>query len=129
MNADLLKETRMSSLEITGTLALVIAAVALSGCGDAADKGQTRIVGHIENAVILPARMNGALKQAGGSLIVATLCYLLMRWDMIGYWFFPFPELLLVLLALILLLGRYTGYRLTEIKRFRVLAALTSGKS
>lgn len=63
-----------------------------------------------------------ALKQAGGSLIVATLCYLLMRVQVIEYWFFAFPELLLVLLALTLLLGRYTGYRLTEIKRFRVLA-------
>lgn len=63
-----------------------------------------------------------ALKQAGGSLIVAILCYLLMRWSLLEYWFFAFPELLLVLLALTLLLGRYTGYRLTEIGRFKVLA-------
>lgn len=62
-----------------------------------------------------------ALKQAGGSLVVATLCYLLMQVALIQYWFFAFPELLLVLLALTLLLGRYTGYRLTEIKRFKVL--------
>jgi hypothetical protein len=35
---------------------------------------------------------------------------------------FVFPELLLVILALALLLGRYTGYRLTELWRFRDLA-------
>jgi hypothetical protein len=33
-----------------------------------------------------------------------------------------FPELLLVLLALTLLMGRYTGYRLTELMRFKALA-------
>ena len=32
---------------------------------------------------------------------------------------FVFPELLLVILAMTLLLGRYTGYRLTELWRFR----------
>ena len=34
---------------------------------------------------------------------------------------FTFPELLLVVLALVVLAGRYTGYRLTELKRFRAL--------
>jgi len=33
-----------------------------------------------------------------------------------------FPELLLVVLAATLLLGRYTGYRLFELWRFRELA-------
>ena len=36
--------------------------------------------------------------------------------------FFAFPELILVLMALTLLIGRYTGYRLSELLRFRVLA-------
>lgn len=35
------------------------------------------------------------------------------------YLLFVFPELLLVVLAVILLLGRYTGYRLSELWRFR----------
>ncbi len=35
---------------------------------------------------------------------------------------FTFPELLLIVLALVLLAGRYTGYRLLEISRFRALA-------
>ena len=32
---------------------------------------------------------------------------------------FNFPELLLVVLAVILLLGQYSGFRLTEFYRFR----------
>jgi len=35
---------------------------------------------------------------------------------------FAFPELLLVLLAIILLFGQYRGYRLLELSRFQVLA-------
>jgi len=34
---------------------------------------------------------------------------------------FTFPELLLVVLALVLLAGRYTGYRLLELSRFKAL--------
>jgi hypothetical protein len=32
---------------------------------------------------------------------------------------FNFPELLITLLGVILLLGKYTGYRLSELYRFR----------
>jgi len=35
---------------------------------------------------------------------------------------FVFPESLLVLLAATLMLGRYSGYRLVELPRFKVLA-------
>jgi hypothetical protein len=34
---------------------------------------------------------------------------------------FTFPELLLVTLAMAVLAGRYTGYRLLELRRFRAL--------
>ena len=40
----------------------------------------------------------------------------------VEYLFFTFPELLLILLAGCLVLGRYAGFRLLELKRFRVLA-------
>jgi hypothetical protein len=36
---------------------------------------------------------------------------------------FVFPELLLVLLAGTLLLGRYSGFRLLELQRFRALVS------
>jgi hypothetical protein len=63
-----------------------------------------------------------AIQQGLGSLGVATLAYLAMFNDLVQYLTFTFPELLLVLLALTLLLGRYTGYRLVELWRFRDLA-------
>lgn len=63
-----------------------------------------------------------ALSQAAGSLAVATLAYLVMNEPHVEHLVFVFPELLLVLLAVILLLGRYSGYRLLELKRFKALA-------
>ncbi len=58
------------------------------------------------------------LIQGGGSLFVAMLAYLLMSLRMVEHLAFNFPELHLTLLGLILLLGRYTGYRLLELRRF-----------
>jgi hypothetical protein len=63
-----------------------------------------------------------ALEQGLGSIVVGTLCYLVMNLRIVEHLFFVFPELLLVLLAVILLIGRYSGYRLTELYRFRSLA-------
>lgn len=60
-----------------------------------------------------------ALKQGFGSLIIAALGYLSMTNRFLGHLVFVFPELLLVVLAMTLLLGRYTGYRLAELWRFR----------
>lgn len=60
-----------------------------------------------------------AIKQGLGSLIVAASCYLVMGLAIVEHLVFVFPELLLVTLAATLLLGRYTGYRLTELVRFR----------
>ncbi|WP_346839136.1 inactive transglutaminase family protein [Microbulbifer sp. SAOS-129_SWC] len=59
--------------------------------------------------------------QAGGSLLVAVLAWWAMTNRYIEHWTFNFPELLLVLLALILVVGNYTGYRLGELMRFRQL--------
>ncbi|MDT8364717.1 MAG: inactive transglutaminase family protein [Nitrosomonas sp.] len=63
-----------------------------------------------------------AFKQVFGSLLVAVIGYLVMNIGELQYMFFVFPELLLIVLAIILLLGRYSGYRLTELWRFRALA-------
>ncbi|MBI4206167.1 MAG: UUP1 family membrane protein [Betaproteobacteria bacterium] len=63
-----------------------------------------------------------ALEQGLGSLVVGTLCYLVMNLRIVEHLFFVFPELLLAVLAVTLLIGRYSGYRLTELYRFRVLA-------
>lgn len=63
-----------------------------------------------------------ALTQVAGSLLVAVLAFLFMSVRQVQYWAFYFPELLLVLLAGILLIGRYTGYRLAELFRFKSFA-------
>lgn len=60
-----------------------------------------------------------ALLQIGGSVLVSVVAYGFMRVRQVQYWAFYFPELLLVLLAGILLMGRYTGYRFSELIRFR----------
>ncbi|MBA2656803.1 MAG: inactive transglutaminase family protein [Tatlockia sp.] len=63
-----------------------------------------------------------AIKSGAGSLIAAVLSFWAMNYPPMQYLVFAFPELLLVLLALILLFGQYRGYRLFELFRFKVLA-------
>ncbi len=63
-----------------------------------------------------------AIREGVGTLVVATLAYLVMSWPPLEHLVFVFPETLLILFALTLLLGRYSGYRLTELVRFRALA-------
>ncbi len=60
-----------------------------------------------------------AIMQVGGSMLVAVIAFLFMKIPQIQYWAQYFPELLLVVLSIILLIGRYTGYRLSELHRFR----------
>ncbi len=61
------------------------------------------------------------LVQGGGSLLVAVMAYTLMQFPIIGHLTFNFPELNFVALALIMLMGQYTGYKLSELRRFRAM--------
>jgi hypothetical protein len=61
------------------------------------------------------------LIQGGGSLFAAVLVYLLMSTAIVEHLTFNFPELMISLLGIILVLGKYTGYRLLELYRFRSL--------
>jgi hypothetical protein len=63
-----------------------------------------------------------ALMRGAGSLVAAILAYLAMSNDFVEHLAFMFPELTLVLLAAMIALGRYNGYKLTEYFRFRSLA-------
>lgn len=56
--------------------------------------------------------------QGSGSLFVAICAYLVMSAPLAGHLTFNFPELHLVILGFILLMGQYTGYKLTELRRF-----------
>ena len=60
-----------------------------------------------------------AFKEGLGSLVVAMLGYLVMTNDHLEHIVFLFPEVLLIMLALFIVMGQYTGYRLTEIMRFK----------
>ncbi|HEX7060350.1 MAG TPA: 7TM domain-containing protein, partial [Woeseiaceae bacterium] len=74
-------------------------------------------------SVMWEERGPGDAMRAGlGSMVVAILAYLSMGLDWLEHIVFTFPELLLALLAVMLLLGRYTGYRLSELMRFKALA-------
>jgi len=56
-----------------------------------------------------------------GTLLVATCCYLLLSWQRVGELILIYPEAHLLTLAAFVAIGRYTGYRLTELFRFRDL--------
>lgn len=63
-----------------------------------------------------------SMKLAVATLATAVVCHLVMIWRPLRYLVFTFPGTLLILAALIVLLGHYRGYRLTELLRFRTLA-------
>ena len=62
-----------------------------------------------------------SLKVALGTLVAAVLCHLLMVWQPLVYFVFTFPGVLLCLMAVMVLMGHYRGYRLTELLRFRAM--------
>ncbi|MEK9672603.1 MAG: UUP1 family membrane protein [Rhodospirillaceae bacterium] len=70
-----------------------------------------------------------AVQQGVGSLAMATICYLIISNPLSEHLFFTFPELLLVTLAFVLLLGRYSGYRLTELIRFGPLSRAVNSET
>ncbi|MBI4971029.1 MAG: UUP1 family membrane protein [Candidatus Omnitrophica bacterium] len=60
-----------------------------------------------------------AIQSAVGTAIVATAAYFVMGIRTVRIYLFAFPELLLVIMAVLLILGRYTGIRFSELYRFR----------
>jgi hypothetical protein len=66
------------------------------------------------------------IKQGTGSIIAAMIAYLIMSISYVEHLLFVFPELLLILLAATLLLGRYSGFRLLELRRFKALTEIKS---
>ncbi|MDX1723621.1 MAG: inactive transglutaminase family protein [Pseudomonas sp.] len=60
-----------------------------------------------------------AFKVAIGTLVAATLAHLLMSVPQLVYFVFTFPAILMILVGFMLAMGRYRGYRLTELFRFK----------
>jgi len=66
------------------------------------------------------------LKQGAWSLAAAMLAYVVMTIGYLEHLVSVFPELLLILLAATLWLGRYTGLRLLELPRFKSMTEIKS---
>jgi len=60
-----------------------------------------------------------ALKIFATTIFVAASCFLVMKVDWFGRTALIFPEVHLLNIAILILIGRYSGYRLSEIWRFR----------
>jgi hypothetical protein len=63
-----------------------------------------------------------ALLRAGNSVVVAATVYPLFRSERAEHLLFTFPELVLCVIGTLTLIGGYTGYRLSDLIRFRILA-------
>ena len=66
-----------------------------------------------------------AWKLLGGTVVVAACCLFVLGWKELGRTFLSLPELELLVASALLLIGRYSRYRLTELIRFRDLALPT----
>jgi hypothetical protein len=53
-----------------------------------------------------------------GTIVVTVIGYFCMFNDYLQHWAFVFPELLLIILGINIMVGRYNGYKLTEYFRF-----------
>jgi len=62
-----------------------------------------------------------AIYQGIGSLFAAAIAFEVMSNQYVEYLITVFPEILFIILSITLLFGRYTGYRLLELRRFSVL--------
>jgi hypothetical protein len=67
-----------------------------------------------------------AFKALGGTALVAVAVSLCLNVPGVGNWVYRYPETLLGVVGVLILLGRYGGYRLTELGRFRDLVEVPS---
>jgi transglutaminase-like putative cysteine protease len=73
----------------------------------------------------LTTREEGVLTAArrfGATIVVGFFCYVVFRWEALGALLLAYPEAHLFTIALLVLVGRYTGYQLFELWRFREFA-------
>ncbi len=70
----------------------------------------------IEEAGIKPT-----IKNLINTIIMSSIIHLIMTTKIVQYWSFSFWEMHIVIMGLLMLIGRYNGYRLSELFRFRNL--------
>lgn len=66
--------------------------------------------------------MRESVKKAAWSLAIAVVVYPIFRSTFAEQILFGYPELLFVVMGLLVLMGAYTGYRVTDLLRFRSFA-------
>ena len=71
--------------------------------------------------------MRFALQLLASTVVVAFCCYLVLRWETVGRLLLIYPEIHFFTVAVLCCMGRYTGYRLTELWRFRDFDAQPAG--
>ena len=62
--------------------------------------------------------MKNALNESFYTMLTAIITYFVIQSEYIRHFTFAFNEINLVILFIVMLMGTYTGYRLTELKRF-----------
>ena len=63
-----------------------------------------------------------ALIRGFGSMVAAVIAFMIISNERIEYLVFVFPELLLIVVGLAILLGSYNGYKLSEFLRFNMFS-------
>jgi len=66
-----------------------------------------------------------AIRISALTLLVASCAYLLMSWRLLQAVVISFPEIILLVIAVHIYIGRYSGFRLVEFLRFRHLLVRT----
>ena len=66
--------------------------------------------------------LRAAMVPAFWSIVVATVCYPVLRSPAAEHLMFTFPELLFAAIGVLVFIGGYTGYRVSDLIRFRMLA-------
>jgi hypothetical protein len=88
----------------------------------------TMIIERAHNSLVEES-FRATLLLSVSTMAVAALCYLLLRWKALGNLLLTFPEIHFLTMAALLWIGRYGGYRLTELWRFRDLTAMYAQES
>lgn len=60
-----------------------------------------------------------AVQRLAGTVVVGFFCYIVLRWETVARILLVYPEAHFFTVALLILIGRYTGYQLLEPWRFR----------
>lgn len=73
------------------------------------------------SVMIAEEGVRNTLKSLVGTLIISILTYGLYQIQSLQIFVFTHPEILLSILGVLILIGKYQGYRLSELIRFRSL--------